>query len=292
MTLENSIFSSIASISGFTYPLEDTFSKKVLSNEYLFPANLQFYTAIIDLILISVITQILYFSFNIKLEFISFLQKIKNISNLFTDNLNDININLNNLYKKEGLERDKGKKYMKTTKNSKEKINNKKYQYNNIKEAKLESFCYFKLFEGNNFIKKYNPLKVCSLNPEYYGYYECYISIDFNSGCLNMSSKIPLDKINSIFLNNKKIISIKLKDINSIKLEKYTKDIMKIQNILLKYDIKTNNSFKYIIKEKYNIIYWINYPLLSKSSEKDVYKKNNLFKSIINKNAIKKIYWY
>ncbi len=73
MTLENSIFSSIASISGFTYPLEDTFSKKVLSNEYLFPANLQFYTAIIDLILISVITQILYFSFNIKLEFISFL---------------------------------------------------------------------------------------------------------------------------------------------------------------------------------------------------------------------------
>ena len=179
-------------------------------------------------------------------------RKIKNISNLFTDNLNDININLNNLYKKEGLERDKGKKYMKTTKNSKEKINNKKYQYNNIKKAKLESFCYFKLFEGNNIIKKYNPLKVCSLNPEYYGYYECYISIDFNSGCLNISPKITLDKIKLIPSNNKKIISIKLKDINSIILEKYTKDIMKIQNILLKYDIKTNNNFSInkILKKK------------------------------------------
>ena len=35
---------------------------------------------------------------------------------------------------------------------------------------------------------------------------------------------------------------------------------------------------------------WINYPLLSKSSEKGVCKKNNLFKSIINQNAVKKKY--
>ena len=179
-------------------------------------------------------------------------RKIKNISNLFTDNLNDININLNNLYKKEDLINDKEKKYIQTTKNTKEKINTKKYQYNNLKEGKIESFCYFKFIKGNNIIKKYNPLKVCSLNPEYYDYYECYISIDFNSGCLNISPKITLDKIKLIPSNNKKIISIKLKDINSIILEKYTKDIMKIQNILLKYDIKTNNNFSInkILKKK------------------------------------------
>ena len=61
-----------------------------------------------------------------------------------------------------------------------------------------------------------------------------------------------MDKIKLIPSNNKKIISIKLKDINSIILEKYTKDIMKIQNILLKYDIKTNNNFSInkILKKK------------------------------------------
>ena len=35
---------------------------------------------------------------------------------------------------------------------------------------------------------------------------------------------------------------------------------------------------------------WINYPLLSKSSEKGINKKNHFFKSIINQNAIKKKY--
>ena len=116
----------------------------------------------------------------------------------------------------------------------------------------MESFCYFKLFNGNANIKKYNPLQVCSLNPEYYKYYECYISIDFNSGCLKISPKISLDKIKSISSNDKKNISIKLKDINSIILEKYSKDIIKIQDILSRYDMKTNNNFsiKKILNKK------------------------------------------
>ena len=63
------IFAAIASISGFTYPIEDTLIKQIFSEEYLFPANFQFYRGIIELILIAVITPILFFSFKLKLEF-------------------------------------------------------------------------------------------------------------------------------------------------------------------------------------------------------------------------------
>ena len=70
-----------------------------------------------------------------------------------------------------------------------------------------------------------------------------------------LSPKISLDKINFIPLNNNGIslinnktdnlfyIEIQLKEIKNIILEKYTQDIIKIQNILLKYDIKINNNF-------------------------------------------------
>ena len=63
------IFAAIASISGFTYPIEDTLIKQIFSEEYLFPANFQFYRGITELILIAVITPILFFSFKLKLEF-------------------------------------------------------------------------------------------------------------------------------------------------------------------------------------------------------------------------------
>ena len=63
------IFTAIASISGFTYPIEDTLIKQIFSEEYLFPANFQFYRGITELILIAVITPILFFSFKLKLEF-------------------------------------------------------------------------------------------------------------------------------------------------------------------------------------------------------------------------------
>ena len=64
-------FTAIASISSFVSPYEDTFVRQIFSEEYLYPANLQFYRTIAELILISVITPILYFSFKLKIEFIS-----------------------------------------------------------------------------------------------------------------------------------------------------------------------------------------------------------------------------
>ena len=64
------IFAAIASISGFTYPIEDTLIKQIFSEEYLFPANFQFYRGITELILIALITPILFFSFKLKLVFV------------------------------------------------------------------------------------------------------------------------------------------------------------------------------------------------------------------------------
>ena len=66
---ETFFYTAIASISGFIYPLEDTFIKQIFLDEYLYPANLQFYRGIAELILIAVITPILFFSFGLKLSF-------------------------------------------------------------------------------------------------------------------------------------------------------------------------------------------------------------------------------
>ena len=63
------IFTAISLIGGLTYPLEDSFVKKIFTEEYLYPANFLFYRAIAGLILILMITPILYFSFKIKFEF-------------------------------------------------------------------------------------------------------------------------------------------------------------------------------------------------------------------------------
>ena len=195
-------------------------------------------------------------------------KKYKNISNLLTDNIKDININLNNLYKLEGKNKINNKInnnnnkinsriQSKTTKNSKEKnISNYKLNpFNQEKIENIESFCYFKFLRINaNNTKKFNPLNVCSINPEHFDYYECYISLDFNSGSVKISPKISLDKIKYIPLNDKNIsimnslnksfyIQIKLNEINFIKLEKYAKDIIKVQNILSDYNKKENNNF-------------------------------------------------
>ena len=181
-------------------------------------------------------------------------KKIKNINNILTDNLKDININLNNLYKI--------KNSNKTVPNSNEKGLDSELK--TLKQEKMESFCFFKFFKMNGNMKKFNPLNVCSINPEYFDYYECYIAIDFISGCLKISPKINLEKIKFIPLNNKSIslintfnnsfyIQIKLKDILSVKLEKYSKDIVKVQKILSKYKINTNNKFsinKFINKKE------------------------------------------
>ena len=63
-------YTAIISISGFVYPLEDTFVKQVFSEDYLYPANMQFDRGLLVFVLILVITPILYFSFNLDLTFI------------------------------------------------------------------------------------------------------------------------------------------------------------------------------------------------------------------------------
>ncbi len=63
-------YTAIASISGFTFPFEDTFVKQIFSEDYLYPANLQFDRGIFELILLVVLTPILYFSFGGGLEFL------------------------------------------------------------------------------------------------------------------------------------------------------------------------------------------------------------------------------
>ena len=62
------LFTIFASISGFTYPIEDTIEKQIFLENYIYPANFQFYRGIAELILISIITPILYFSFGENLE--------------------------------------------------------------------------------------------------------------------------------------------------------------------------------------------------------------------------------
>ena len=61
------IFTAIASISSFTFPLKDTLEKKIFLEDYLYPANLQFARGIAESILTLVITLILFFSLNIDL---------------------------------------------------------------------------------------------------------------------------------------------------------------------------------------------------------------------------------
>ena len=62
-------YSAIASIGGITYPLTDTFVKQIFSEDYLYPANFQFYRGIGETILIAIITPILVFSLKINIEY-------------------------------------------------------------------------------------------------------------------------------------------------------------------------------------------------------------------------------
>ena len=60
---ETFFFLGIASISGFIYPIEDTFVKQIFSQYYLYPVQMQFNRGIIEFFLLIIITPILYFSF-------------------------------------------------------------------------------------------------------------------------------------------------------------------------------------------------------------------------------------
>ena len=124
-----------------------------------------------------------------------------------------------------------------------------------FKQGEMESFCFFKIIDkslNNNSLEKYNPLNDCYINPEYFGYNECYISIDVISGCLRISPKISFDKFKNAPINNEYItiindkekdfhINIKLKEIFSVYVRNYMKNLMKIQNLLLKYNKEINN---------------------------------------------------
>ena len=66
---ETFFFLGIASISGFIYPIEDTFVKQIFSQYYLYPAQMQFNRGIIEFFLLIIITPILYFSFGGGLKF-------------------------------------------------------------------------------------------------------------------------------------------------------------------------------------------------------------------------------
>ena len=128
-----------------------------------------------------------------------------------------------------------------------------------FKQGEMESFCYYKIIDKNliNNSNKFNPLNDCLVNPEYLGYYECYISIDVVSGCIKISPKISIDKMaylpKSEYIsivnnkdnkgNNEFYMNIKLKEIFNVHVEKYMKNIIKIQNILLKYNSENKNMY-------------------------------------------------
>ena len=65
------LYTSIALIRSLTFPLEDTFVKQIFSDDYLYPANIQFDRGLLEMIILLIITPILCFSFGLKLDFIS-----------------------------------------------------------------------------------------------------------------------------------------------------------------------------------------------------------------------------
>ena len=67
--LETFLYTLIVSISAFLYPYEDTLVKQIFSEDYLYPANMQFDRGVIEMLLLLVVTPILFFSFKQKLEF-------------------------------------------------------------------------------------------------------------------------------------------------------------------------------------------------------------------------------
>jgi len=62
-------FTAIALISGLIFPIEDTFVKQIFSEDYLYPANMQFDRGVFEMVIILIMTPILYYSFNLELEF-------------------------------------------------------------------------------------------------------------------------------------------------------------------------------------------------------------------------------
>ena len=130
-----------------------------------------------------------------------------------------------------------------SNRDNREKINNTSNKNNNL----MESFCYYKLLEKNS--KFFNPLNNNNTNLSKLLYNEGYISIDTDLNCIKINSnKIILNNNNNNYINNfhsnnlnsiddLKTINIQLKEISNVFLTKIMKNIVRIHDIFLKYNV-------------------------------------------------------
>ena len=189
---------------------------------------------------------------NKSLKFSILNYRQKKLMKLNENNINNSNINnINNISNLSGINCNTAKNKVNGFYSMGNELDS---QLKIFKQGEMESFCYYKIIDRNlnNNINKFNPLNDCLVNPEYLGYYECYISIDVISGSIKISPKISIDKMTYLpksefisIINNKGnefYMNIKLKEIFNVHVEKYMKNIIKIQNVLLKY----NKENKYI----------------------------------------------
>ena len=169
-----------------------------------------------------------------------YYKKIRKESKNTINNYNDKNQNLN-----------KGMTNRQNSFNNFEKLELKKNNNNNNNNnnISLESFCYYKLLEKDS--KLFNPLNN-NQNLKQLGYNEGFISFDSNS-------KSIIIMPNNFISDNNYEVSIQLKDITKIYLNKLMKNIIKIHNIFLKYNIYNNqNNVNGISPKKLNINKLIN----------------------------------
>ena len=188
-------------------------------------------------------------------------------------------------------------------KNRPNEFNNelKEYELDNqikiFEQGDMETFCFYKIIKKNKNYNcnsnKYNALKDSSINPEYFGYNKCYISIDVINGCLKISPKIPFNKIRSQIKNNEYLsiinnsdncfyFNIKLKEIYSIFIDKYMQNIIKIQNIISKFNEENNNIVNgFSNTTKMNKIFIINKIMNKKELKEIKLEKKEIIKAAL-----------
>ena len=159
----------------------------------------------------------------------------------------------------------------------------------------MKSHCFYKIIDNKKYnFKKYNVLNDCSINPEYFGYNECFISIDVTNGSLKISPNISFNKIKNPPKDNEYIsiikdqenyfyMNIKLKEIFSVFIEKYMHNILKIKNIILKYNDENNiNNGCYSNNIRANKIFQINKIMNTKEIREIKIDKNEKIKAALS----------
>ena len=135
------------------------------------------------------------------------------------------------------------------------------FKENTYNNNSMESFCYYKIIENDS--KLFDPLNN-NINLNKLGYNEGFISIDtnlnsikidsnnilsnnsinfkngFNSNYKNNLDNSNFSKTNISYINKLNIINIHLKEIKTVYLNRLMKNIVKIHNIFLKYNIYNN----------------------------------------------------